>query len=78
MDTENKEFKETVGFICHKLRSPLSVISMGAQLLLADKTLSEHERQVLERMLRNTDRIAGVMDELLDSVGTPTRHSAGK
>ena len=50
----------------HDVRSPLGAISMGAQVLLRDDTLSSKCVKVASRIINSTGRVAEIVSDLLD------------
>ncbi|WP_410505625.1 sensor histidine kinase [Janthinobacterium sp.] len=50
----------------HDVRSPLGAISMGAQVLLRDDTLSAKSLKVASRILNSTGRVTEIVSDLLD------------
>ena len=51
--------------IAHEIRNPLSAISQAAQLLRDDGDLTGRQRRVSELILRNSERLNGVIDNVL-------------
>jgi signal transduction histidine kinase len=50
----------------HDVRSPLGTISMGAQALLGDATLTSKSTQAASRIVNTTARVAEIVSDLLD------------
>ncbi len=55
-----------MGVLSHDLRSPLSVISSAAQLLLRGGTLGDREARTVGRVASSADRIERMIRDLLD------------
>jgi len=69
MDEAQKtaRFREQfVGIVGHDLRSPLSAIVTAAQLLLRHGSLPERHSRAVARILASGDRMARMIDDLLD------------
>ena len=61
------EFREQLmGIVGHDLRSPLSTILMGAQLLLLCEGLGERETELARKIARGASLAARLIDQLLD------------
>jgi PAS domain S-box-containing protein len=56
--------REVVGTISHELRTPLTSIR-GYLELLASEPLSDRQQQMIEVVLRNSERLAALVDNLL-------------
>ncbi len=50
----------------HDVRNPLGAISMGAQLIMQDDTLSEKHLRVAGQVLKSTQRVSEIVADLLD------------
>lgn len=50
----------------HDVRTPLNAINIGAHLLLHDETLSSKQGKVASRIMRSSERLQGIVSELLD------------
>lgn len=50
----------------HDVRNPLGAISMGAQVLLLDATLSSKQRKIAERITTSTRRVNDIVSDLID------------
>jgi len=59
------ERERVLGIVSHDLRSPLATIRTGADYLLASG-LTPPQRTVAHRIQRNADRMARLIDDLLD------------
>jgi signal transduction histidine kinase len=57
--------EEFVAVLGHDLRNPLSSIKTGTEMLLY-RTVGDAERRTLERILSSSNRIAELVDDLLD------------
>jgi signal transduction histidine kinase len=57
---------EVLAIVSHDLRSPLSAIDLGAQSLLDEVGDRSHAKRTLEVIRRATDRMAHMIDDLLD------------
>lgn len=65
--TETGEFREQlIGIVGHDLRTPLTTISMGAQLLLLHEGLGETETAVVRKIVRSAEQATRLIDQLLD------------
>jgi signal transduction histidine kinase len=62
----NRLKTEFVSMVSHELRTPLTSIQGYAELLLEDKQISGDERESLTIVKKNTDRLLGLINELLD------------
>ncbi len=58
--------QQLVGIVGHDIRTPLSAIRMTAQSHLASGELDESRTRAFERVERSADRIAKIVDVLLD------------
>jgi len=58
--------EQFVGIVGHDLRNPLSAIVTAAQLLLRHGSLSERHSRAISRILSSGDRMARMIDDLLD------------
>jgi signal transduction histidine kinase len=67
--TQTKEEKETIqGFISdmsHQMKTPLSGISMYADLLLEGNLSADEHREFLQRMKSSTEKLQWIMDSLI-------------
>ena len=67
--THTKEEKETIqGFISdmsHQMKTPLSGISMYADLLLEGNLTADEQREFLSRVKSSTDKLQWMMDSLI-------------
>ncbi len=57
--------EQLVGIVSHDLRTPLSVVSMGAQMLAASEPKADQDR-ILTRMISATKRATRLIGDLLD------------
>lgn len=65
---EEKALRERfVQMLSHDLRNPLSAISMAAQLLRESESLSNDDRELVHRLLRNAKRLDLMTESLLDA-----------
>jgi signal transduction histidine kinase len=62
----NRLKTEFVSMVSHELRTPLTSIQGYAELLLEDKQISGEERESLTIVKKNTDRLLGLINDLLD------------
>jgi signal transduction histidine kinase len=62
----NRLKTEFVSMVSHELRTPLTSIQGYAELLLEDKQISGDERESLTIVKKNTDRLLGLINDLLD------------
>src|SRR5262245_8296886 len=55
-------------YLTHELRAPVTAIRLGLEILQegASGKLSEGERQMLELAVRNTSRLEGLVDDIMD------------
>jgi signal transduction histidine kinase len=60
--------------VSHELRTPLTSIQGYAELLLEDKRITEEQRETLTIIKKNSDRLLGLVNDLLDL----SRMEAGK
>lgn len=60
------ERERILGIVSHDLRSPLSTIRTGADFLMARQSLGEPEKKITRRIQRNADRMARLINDLLD------------
>lgn len=73
--------EEFIGVIGHDLRSPLSAIRTGAQILSQRAALESADRGVVERVASSADRMSRMIDDLMDFArgrlggGIPLRRS---
>lgn len=58
--------QQLIGIVSHDLRNPLNVISMAAELLRQDETLSPRSLQFVVRIKNATDRAQRLVGDLLD------------
>jgi PAS domain S-box-containing protein len=58
--------EQFVGIVGHDLRNPLSAIVTAAQLLLRHGSLPERHSRAISRILSSGDRMARMIDDLLD------------
>src|SRR5690606_13668712 len=58
---------ELVANVSHELKTPLSVVRMFAEMLLTKRARSEeNERQYLEMILRESERLSALIENVLD------------
>ena len=55
-----------IAILGHDVRNPLGAISMGAQILMYDETLSGSHQKVAMRILDSTNRVTELVSDLLD------------
>jgi two-component system sensor histidine kinase PilS (NtrC family) len=53
--------------IAHEIRNPLGAISHAAQILQESEQLSDEEKRLLEIILKQSDRINRIIEEVLDA-----------
>jgi signal transduction histidine kinase len=70
----NRLKTEFVSMVSHELRTPLTSIQGYAELLLEDKRITEEQRETLTIVKKNSDRLLGLVNDLLDL----SRMEAGK
>jgi phosphoserine phosphatase RsbU/P len=58
--------EQLVGIVGHDLRNPLGAISMASSLLMRGGTLSEKDHRVVGRVASAAERMAQIIDQLLD------------
>lgn len=69
--SESARFREhLVGVVGHDLRNPLTAIITSAQLLLRFGQLNERQARVVNRVSSSADRMARMIDDLLDFART--------
>jgi signal transduction histidine kinase len=65
--TEEAQAKDIyMGVLGHDLRTPLSAILMSARILLMQGELGAKDRNMVARMARNAERMAGLIRDILD------------
>jgi signal transduction histidine kinase/CheY-like chemotaxis protein len=57
---------EVLGVVAHDLRNPLSGIRMAAEVALGDGVPEERRLQMLETIIRSTERMDDLIEDLLD------------
>ena len=57
---------EFVSMVSHELRTPLTSIQGYAELLLEDDRIAEEQREGLTLVKKNSDRLLGLINDLLD------------
>ena len=62
----NRLKSEFVSMVSHELRTPLTSIQGYSDLLLEDKRISEAQRESLSAVKKNSDRLLGLINDLLD------------
>src|SRR5882724_6855199 len=62
----NRLKTEFVSMVSHELRTPLTSIQGYAELLLEDKQIPEVQRESLTIVKKNSDRLLGLINDLLD------------
>lgn len=74
LEAANRELRELdrlkdrmIGTVSHDLRSPLTVIRGASQMLLERSLTDEQRQELTRRVLRQTSRLRGLIDELLVS-----------
>jgi signal transduction histidine kinase len=70
----NRLKTEFVSMVSHELRTPLTSIQGYAELLLEDQRITEEQRETLTIIKKNSDRLLGLVNDLLDL----SRMEAGK
>ena len=70
----NRLKTEFVSMVSHELRTPLTSIQGYAELLLEDDQIAEAQRESLTIVKKNSDRLLGLINDLLDL----SRMEAGK
>jgi two-component system, NtrC family, sensor histidine kinase KinB len=66
---EQKELKRgVVATVSHQLRTPLTALRMAIHLLLEQRvgSLNEQQSELLQTTIEESDRLAGILDDLLD------------
>lgn len=61
--------QQFLGLVSHELKTPVAVIKAYTELLLRKVEMEEHrasDREVLDRMLEQTDRMLAMIEQLLD------------
>lgn len=66
LDVERELRERFVAILAHDLRGPLSTTKLSAQILLSDTPTASAQREVLERLLRNVERMERMIRDLLD------------
>jgi signal transduction histidine kinase len=62
----NRLKTEFVSMVSHELRTPLTLIQGYAELLLEDEQIGEAQRESLNSVKKNSDRLLGLINDLLD------------
>jgi signal transduction histidine kinase len=62
----NRLKTEFVSMVSHELRTPLTSIQGYAELLLEDERIGEAQRESLNSIKKNSDRLLGLITDLLD------------
>jgi signal transduction histidine kinase len=62
----NRLKTEFVSMVSHELRTPLTSIQGYAELLLEDEQIAEEQRESLTLVKKNSDRLLGLINDLLD------------
>jgi signal transduction histidine kinase len=62
----NRLKTEFVSMVSHELRTPLTSIQGYAELMLEDEQLAEEQRESLTIVKNNSDRLLGLINDLLD------------
>jgi signal transduction histidine kinase len=62
----NRLKTEFVSMVSHELRTPLTSIQGYTELLLEDEQIAEEQRESLTLVKKNTDRLLGLINDLLD------------
>jgi signal transduction histidine kinase len=62
----NRLKSEFVSMVSHELRTPLTSIQGYSELLLEDKRIGEAQRESLTAVKKNSDRMLGLINDLLD------------
>jgi signal transduction histidine kinase len=62
----NRLKTEFVSMVSHELRTPLTSIQGYAELLLEDQQIAEAQRESLTIVKKNSDRLLGLINDLLD------------
>lgn len=61
--------EEILSVVSHDLRSPVTAVLMGANVLLGDTGTPDRTRKIVERIQRQADRIARQIEDLVDFAG---------
>ncbi|MBN8612077.1 MAG: HAMP domain-containing histidine kinase [Deltaproteobacteria bacterium] len=62
----NELRSELLANVSHELKTPLSVVRMFSELLLTDRVREDKRKQYLETILRESERLSGLIENLLD------------
>ena len=62
----NRLKTEFVSMVSHELRTPLTSIQGYAELLIEDEQIAEEQRESLTLVKKNSDRLLGLINDLLD------------
>lgn len=68
LDQTSRELERAARFSAdasHQLKTPVTVMRLGLEELLVDKTLPGHARQEVHDLIRQTGRLSHVIDDLL-------------
>lgn len=62
----NQKKDEFISMVSHELRTPLTSIYGAVCLLAANVNLDQEQKELLDLAIRNTKRLQGLMDDILD------------
>ncbi len=65
LDDAHRQQQRFVGDVSHELRTPLTTIRGNAELLAMGETSPEEQREAIDHIRRETERLSRLVDELL-------------
>jgi two-component system OmpR family sensor kinase len=65
LDDAHRQQQRFLGDVSHELRTPLTTIRGNAELLAAGETSPEEQREAIDHIRRETERLSRLVDELL-------------
>jgi len=65
LDDAHRQQQRFVGDVSHELRTPLTTIRGNAELLAAGETSAHDQREAIDHICRETERMSRLVDELL-------------
>ncbi|MCA9729345.1 MAG: HAMP domain-containing protein [Candidatus Eisenbacteria bacterium] len=65
LESQDRELRAMVAGVAHEIRNPLAGIKLYADLLASDAALAESQRTRVEKVRREMDQLARIVDEFL-------------
>ncbi len=65
LDDAHRQQQRFVGDVSHELRTPLTIIRGNAELLAAGETSADEQREAIDHIRRETERLSRLVDQLL-------------